>query len=240
MPKTRQEKEQIVKTLTKLFKDSPSVVFANYQGLSVPQADELRDKMFESNVTYMVAKKTLINRAVQEVGLEIDSKKLPGMLGLAFGSDDEVAPAKILGDMGKNTSLELVGGLFNGNLVTQEYVVSLSKLPGRTQLYGMFVNVINGPVSGFVRALDAIRAKKEEAEGTPAPAEAPAEEASKAETAVPEAPESSESPAPADPPTPEASEGSESKPEEKPAEEPAKESAPAEESPATAEEPPKE
>ncbi len=230
MPKTRQEKEQIVKTLTKLFKDSPSVVFANYQGLSVPQADELRDKMFESNVTYMVAKKTLINRAVQEVGLEIDSKKLPGMLGLAFGSDDEVAPAKILGDMGKNTSLELVGGLFNGNLVTQEYVVSLSKLPGRTQLYGMFVNVINGPVSGFVRALDAIRAKKEESEGAPAPAEAPAEEAPKAE----------ETPAPADPPTPEASEGSESKPEEKPAEEPAKESAPAEESPATAEEPPKE
>ncbi len=221
MPKTRQQKEVIVKELSKLFKESPSVVFANYQGLSVPQADELRDKMFESNVTYMVAKKTLINRAAQEAGFELDSKQFPGMLGLAFGTEDEVTPAKILGDISKDTSLELVGGLFNGSVVTQEYVVSLSKLPGRTQLYGMFVNVINGPVSGFVRALDAIRAKKEEEEGAPAPAEAPAKEAPKAE----------ETPTPADPPTPEASESSESKPEEKPAEESAKESAPAEEAP---------
>lgn len=217
MPKTRQQKEVIVKELAKLFKESPSVVFANYQGLSVPQADQLRDKMFENNVTYMVAKKTLINRAAQEAGFELDSKQFPGMLGLAFGSDDEVTPAKILGDMTKDTSLELVGGLFDGTVVTQEYVVSLSKLPGRTQLYGMFVNVINGPVSGFVRALDAIRAKKEESEGTPAPAEAPAEEAPKAE----------EAPAPADPPSPEVSESSEAP----------KESAPAEEAPAQAEEP---
>ncbi|MBD3281568.1 50S ribosomal protein L10 [Candidatus Uhrbacteria bacterium] len=217
MPKTRQQKEVIVKELTKLFKESPSVVFANYQGLSVPQADQLRDKMFEENVTYLVAKKTLINRAAKEAGIEFDSKQFPGMLGLAFGSDDEIAPAKLLGDMTKDTSLELVGGLFDGSVVTQEYVVSLSQLPGRTQLYGMFVNVINGPVSGFVRALDAIRAKKEEEEGAPAPTEAPAEEAPKAE----------EAPAPAE----------ESKPEEKPAEEPAKESAPAEEAPAPAEEP---
>jgi large subunit ribosomal protein L10 len=212
MPKTRQEKEVIVKSLTQLFKDSPSVVFANYQGLTVPQVDELRDKMYEVKIPYVVAKKTLINRAAKEAGFEINSKDFPGMLGLAFGTDDEVAPAKVLGDMTKSTSLELVGGLFNGAIVTQDYVISLSKLPGRTQLYGMFVNVINGPVSGFVRALDAIRAKKEEEEGAPAPA---AEE-----------PKVEEAPAPAE----------ESKPEEKPAEEPAKEEAPAEATPAPAEE----
>jgi len=217
MPKTRQQKEEVIKSLTKLFKDSPSVVFANYQGLTVPQVDELRDKMFEGEITYVVAKKTLINRAAKDAGFEIDSKQFPGMLGLAFGSDDEVAPAKILGDMTKDTSLELVGGLFNGEVVTQDYVVSLSKLPGRTQLYGMFVNVINGPVSGFVRALDAIRAKKEEEEGAPAPAEEP-----KAE----EAPKAEEKPA-EEPATPA---------EEKPAEEPAKDEAPAEATPAPAEE----
>ncbi|MDF1496843.1 MAG: 50S ribosomal protein L10 [Patescibacteria group bacterium] len=223
MPKTRQEKEVIINSLTQLFKDSPSVVFANYQGLTVPQVDELRDKMFESKIPYVVAKKTLINRAAKEAGFEINSKDFPGMLGLAFGTDDEVAPAKILGDMTKSTTLQLVGGLFNGSVVTQDYVVSLSKLPGRTQLYGMFLNVINGPTSGFVRALDAIRAKKEEAEGAPAPApEAPKAEAEvaaapaeekPADSPSPEATESTEAPkaeeTPADPPTPEATEGAE-------------------------------
>ncbi len=210
MPKTRQQKEEVIKSLTQLFKDSPSVVFANYQGLSVPQVDELRDKMFEEKLTYVVAKKTLINRAAKEAGFEIDSKQFPGMLGIAFGTDDEVAPAKVLGDMSKDTPLELVGGLFDGTIVTQEYVVTLSKLPSRIQLYGMFVNVINGPVSGFVRALDALRIKKEEEEGAPAPA--------------PEAPKAEEAPAEAP------------KAEDKSAEEPAKEEAPAE-TPAPAEAP---
>jgi len=225
MPKTRQQKEEVIKSLTKLFKDSPSVVFANYQGLTVPQVDELRDKMFEGEITYVVAKKTLINRAAKDAGFEIDSKQFPGMLGLAFGSDDEVAPAKILGDMTKDTSLELVGGLFNGEVVTQDYVVSLSKLPGRTQLYGMFVNVINGPVSGFVRALDAIRIKKEEDSPTPEAMESKSESRAD-EKATEEAPKAEEAPAPAE----------ESKPEEKPAEEPAKEETPAEATPAPAEE----
>ncbi len=202
MPKTRQQKEEAVQVLTKLFKDSSSVVFANYQGLTVPQVDELRDKMFEGNVTYVVAKKTLINRAAKEAGYEINAKQFPGMLGIAFGTDDEIAPAKLLGEMTKNTSLTLEGGLFNGAVVAQDYVVKLSKLPGRTQLYGMFLNVINGPTSGFVRALDAIRAKKEEAEGAPAPAPA----APKAEAEVAEAPVEEK---PVDPPAPEAAEGAE-------------------------------
>lgn len=222
MPKTRQQKQEVISSLTKLFKDSSSVVFANYQGLTVPQVDALRDKMHEGNVTYVVAKKTLINRAAKDAGYEIDSKQYPGMLGMAFSSDDEVAPAKIFGDMSKNTSLELVGGLFDGQAVSQEYVISLSKLPGRQQLYGMFVNVINGPVSGFVRALDAIRAKKEEEEGAPAPAETPAVEALKAE----EAPAPAEDVKPEETPAEVASEASAT--EEAPAEAPKAEEAPKE------------
>jgi len=220
MPKTRQQKEVVIKSLTDLFKNSSSVVFANYQGLTVPQVDELRDKMHEGNVTYVVAKKTLINRAASDAGVALDSKQFPGMLGIAFGSEDEVTPAKIFGDMTKDTSLELVGGLFNGEVVSKEYVISLSKLPGRQQLYGMFVNVINGPVAGFVRALDAIRAKKEEEEGAPAPAP----EAPKAEEAAPEAPAETtavpaEAPAPAEEPKTEEA----PKAEETPAEEAPKE-----------------
>ncbi|MFZ6015868.1 MAG: 50S ribosomal protein L10 [Patescibacteria group bacterium] len=206
MPKTRQQKEVVVKNLSQLFKDSTAVVFADYKGLSVPQADELRDKMHEGNVKYMVAKKTLINLAAKEAGYELNAKSMPGMLGVAFGSDDEVVPAKIFGDISKTSSLTLVGGLYDGQVVSQDYVVSLSKLPGRQQLYGMFVNVINGPTSGFVRALDAIRAKKEEAEGAPAPAptaETPATETAEsgsdeAETAEAPVEARAEAPSPAE------------------------------------------
>jgi len=161
MAKSRQQKAATKEKLVKLFKDSSSVVFADYQGLNVPQADELRNKMYEGKVTYMVAKKSLINLSAKEAGVDVDAKQYPGMIGIAFGSDDEIAPAKILGDMSKKSSIKLVGGIFGGKAVTQDYVITLSTLPSRNQLYGMFLSVINGPLSGFVRALDAIRKQKE-------------------------------------------------------------------------------
>lgn len=163
MPKTRKEKEAIKDRLSKLFQESVCTVFADYRGLTVPQADELRDKMHEAGVTYLVAKKTLLNLAAKEVGVELNAKQFPGMIGVAFGTEDEVAPAKALGDMSKTTDLKLVGGIFDGAVVSEEYVTSLSKLPGRQELYGMFVGTIAGPMSAFVRALDAVAKQKESA-----------------------------------------------------------------------------
>ncbi|MBU2566749.1 50S ribosomal protein L10 [Patescibacteria group bacterium] len=190
MPKTRQQKEEIKEILVQNFKQSPSVYFADYQGLNVSQADDLRKKMYEGQIKYIVAKKTLINMAAKEAGIEFDAKQLPGMIGIAFSSEDEIAPAKILGDLSKSTSLKLVGGIFDGASVDQDYVITLSKLPGREQLYSMFLSVINGPVSGFVRVLDAVRKQKEETESKEAqpPAEVKTEEAAPvAESPVEEA-----------------------------------------------------
>lgn len=163
MAKTKQQKADAKDKLVKLFKDSQAVVFADYQGLNVLKADVLRKKMFEQKLTYVVAKKSIINLAAKEAGIEMDAKALPGMIGVAFSAEDEVAPAKILGDMSKETTIKLVGGIYNKKAVDQSYVINLSVLPSKQQLYGMFVGVINGPVSGFVRVLDAIRQQKEEA-----------------------------------------------------------------------------
>lgn len=163
MAKSKQQKADSKDKLVKLFKDSSSVVFADYQGLTVPKADLLRKKMREEGVSYMVAKKSIINLAAKEAGVEVDVKSMPGMLGVAFGSVDEIAPAKILGDMTKETPIKLVGGIFEKKVIPQAQVVALSKLPGKQQLLGMLVSVVAGPMSGFVRALDAIGKKKETA-----------------------------------------------------------------------------
>ena len=50
-----------------------------------------------------------------------------------------MAPAKVLGDVAKTTSLKLMGGIFEGAVVDQEKVVALSKLPSKKELLGMVV-----------------------------------------------------------------------------------------------------
>lgn len=182
MPKTRQEKEAIKAKLVAAFKKAKSVVFADYQGLKVAQADTLRKKAREAEVEYQVAKKSLMTLAAKEAGFELNAKQFPGMLGAAFGTTDEVAPAKVLGDMGKDTSLKLVGGIFEGQVVGADKVQALSKLPSKQQLLGQVVGTMYAPVSAFVRALNAIRESLEK--GSPAPAAAPAAPEAKEEPAA--------------------------------------------------------
>jgi len=185
MPKTRQEKEVIKDRLQKEFSTAKSVMFADYQGMTVGQADTLRKKTRASGVSFIVAKKSLFTRAAKDAGIELDAKQFPGMLGAAFGMEDEVAPAKVLGDMSKDMPLKIVGGLFEGKTIDKEKAVALSKLPSKHELLGILVGTMYAPVSAFVRALNAIRESRE-TPAAPAPVVdvAPATEAA----AVVEAP----------------------------------------------------
>lgn len=181
MPKTRQQKLVAKDRLVQEFKSAKSVIFADYQGMTVEQVSDLRKKTREANIDYVVAKKSLFTLAAKEAGIELNAKQFPGMLGAAFGLEDEVAPAKVLGDATKKTSMKLVGGLFEGVMVNQEKAIALSKLPSKKELLGMVVGTMYAPVSAFVRALNAIREARES--GSPVVA-APAV----AEDVAPEAP----------------------------------------------------
>jgi large subunit ribosomal protein L10 len=202
MAKTRAQKEVTLTALAEGFKGASTVAFADYRGLTVAQVDELRKKMRESDVRYIVAKKSLVTRAAKDAGYDLNAKQFDGMLGCAFGMSDEVAPAKVLGDMSKKTTVQIVGGIFGGAVATKEKMVMLSKLPSKLELLGTVVGTIYAPVSAFVRVLNAVREaretgasseKREASEEIPAtpsadaPVEAPVESAPAEVAAAPEA-----------------------------------------------------
>ncbi len=189
MPKSRQQKTDALTALTEAFKAGKSVMFADYQGMTVSKVTDLRKKMDAQGVKYIVAKKTLLRLAAKEAGYDITGTSLPGMLGAAFTKDDEMAAAKLIGDAGKEAPIKLVGGIFDGKVVDGAYAISLSKLPSKSQLLGQLLSVLNGPAAAFVRV---INAKSEQmGSGAVAPAapasEAKTEEAPAAEAPAPEA-----------------------------------------------------
>ncbi len=197
MPKTRSQKSEAVAELTGALKGATSAAFADYQGMSVQSITALRKKMHVEGVRYLVAKKTLLTRAAKDAGFQVDFKSFPGMIGMAIATQDEMAPSKLIGDAGKTQPIKLVGGIFEGNVVDKATIEQLSKLPSKSQLLTQLLYVLNGPMSGFARLLNAYGEQKNA--GAPAPvaaapvaevvAEAPkAEEAAPAVEAVPEAP----------------------------------------------------
>lgn len=174
MPLTKEQKKEVLDKLIQDMKQAKSVIFADYQGMSVQDVRDLRAQMREKGVSFVVAKKTLLNIASKEAGFgEIPPEAIEGPVGAAFGMEDEISPAKIIHQLGKkNQHLKLRGALFDGRILSVAETKTLAEIPSFEELVGKFMylvkypvqgfhGVLNNTVSGFVRALDAIREQKE-------------------------------------------------------------------------------
>lgn len=151
---TKQQKKELVKDLAEKIKTSKAVVLSDFKGLSVKDMTILRSELREKNINLQVLKKTLINIAFKEAGVEMDVKKIEGQLAVAVASDDEVEAAKIIARMSKvNENLKIMGGLLGKNVLSQEEVMALSKLPSKEELLAKLVGTLKAPISGFTNVL---------------------------------------------------------------------------------------
>lgn len=154
-------KKQLVEEIKGKLEKATSVVFVDYKGLNVAQADALRKNFRENNAEYKVYKNRLMLRALNEMGIEGVEEHLNGTTSVAFGYEDEVVPAKLLADAAKDTNtMNVKFGIFEGKAVDAAYVNSIASLPNKDTLIAMLLNVLNGPASGLARALNAIAENK--------------------------------------------------------------------------------
>lgn len=154
MPKTKQQKETTIRTLAELLKQAKAVVFANFQGLKVKESEELRNQCREQNITCVAVKKTLLKKALQEIGFDVDVKKFSGGVASAFGLEDEVVPAQVFANFAKtHEAVKFFGGILEGKFIEASKVIELSKLPSKSELYAKLVGSLNAPVSGLVNVL---------------------------------------------------------------------------------------
>lgn len=158
MPKTKQQKKEIVDSLKDKFGRSKSVVFTSFDGLGVKDNEELRKRLREQGSEYCVAKKTLLDIAFKDME-DVSPKELSGRVAAIFGYEDEVAPAKTVSDFQKETSddnkekIAFLGGILEGRFIDGEKVKDLAKVPSRQELYAKLVGSMNAPVSGLVNTL---------------------------------------------------------------------------------------
>lgn len=170
----RPEKAGKVAELKDLLSSSKGAVLVDYCGLTVAEDTELRSKMREAGVKYMVAKNTFIRIAAKEAGVEGLDSYLEHNTAVAFSAEDPVAPAKILNDFSKDhKALEIKAGILDGKVIVLDEVKALAELPSRDELLAKLVGSMQAPISGlvnvlqgtirnFVYTLEAVRQKKEQ------------------------------------------------------------------------------
>ncbi|MFA6423744.1 MAG: 50S ribosomal protein L10 [Candidatus Magasanikbacteria bacterium] len=153
MPKTRQQKIKTIESLTGGLKDSKGAVFASFAGLKVADFEELRKQARSENVQVQVAKKTLVKRVFDDLGVSADPKTFAGGVVTLSGAD-EVTAAKVFGNFAKtHETVSIFGGILEGKFIDAMSVKHLSTLPSKQQLLGQLVGTLNAPVSGFVNVL---------------------------------------------------------------------------------------
>ncbi len=155
MPKSKQQKHNEVDALQKGLAAAKAVVFANFQGLTVAQSEELRKSARAVGVDVFAAKKTLVKRALEGAGIkDIGTDAFQGGVATFLATQDEVSAAKVVNDFAKTHEIVTIfGGVLENKFITAASVKSLAALPTKQQLLGQLVGTLNAPVSGFVNVL---------------------------------------------------------------------------------------
>ena len=168
-----QKKIDTVSRLSEKISRAKAMVFVDYRGLKHKQMEELRKSLKKLHGEFIVAKNTLLQRALSEYR---ESKGLRQFLtdttATLFAYADEVSPIKALLKYFKAAGVgKTKGGFLGEHVLSEADVTMLATLPTRDVLLSQLVGQLNAPIQGlhdglqwnmrtFVYALDRVRERK--------------------------------------------------------------------------------
>lgn len=155
-----ENKKVVVDEIKNKLSNAKTIVFVDYIGTNVAQDTALRAEVRKENCEYKVYKNRLVLRALNELGLTGYDEYLNGTTAIAFSSESETAPAKVIYDAAKtNNKLKIKCGIMNGQMIDSAYVQSLATIPSKEVLIAQLLGMLQSPIRGLAVALSEIAKK---------------------------------------------------------------------------------
>lgn len=155
------QKQSVIDEIKERTQNAKSIVLFDYRGITDSEAKELRVKLRESNSDYKVYKNTLMARAFNDLGIDLN-EGLTGPSAFAFG-EDQIAPIKTLAEFAKeHPALVLKVGIVDGEKADQAKLAEYATLPSRDGLLTMLAGGMIGLVKDLSICLDLYSQQKEE------------------------------------------------------------------------------
>jgi ribosomal protein L10 len=123
-------------------------LLVNMVGLNANTNGRLRAELRKKNIHILVVKNSLARRATAGTRLAPMFEGLSGTSAVCWGGEDIVSLAKEIVRLANDAKLkpfEARGGVMDGQKLTSEQVVHVSKLPSRIEQLGILVGQILGP-----------------------------------------------------------------------------------------------
>jgi len=186
-------KKKRVDALVKELENAESIVFSDYKGLTVEQDTQMRAEFREKNLNYKVVKNSISSRAFEKLGIKGLEETLTGPTAIAYSNEDIVlAPRLIREYTEKFRKMSIKGGIVGKEVHPLDYIMALSRVESRENLYGKLLFMMLYPLTAFAQIASQLaekgtetgaatvaelaQAKAEEPKEAEEPAEEPAEE----------------------------------------------------------------
>ena len=154
---SKTERQETVDSLAAQFKASPALYVTDFTGLNVLRMTELRRRLRNAGVGYVVVKNTLAQRALAANKISALDEHLAGPTGLVLAGKDPVIAAKVLTDFAREFDKPAIKiGLVDGKAVTPEQVKQLASLPSREVLLSQLAGAMQAPVAEFAGVMNAM------------------------------------------------------------------------------------
>ena len=173
MSANQEAKKVVAQEIAEKIKASKSVVFVDYNKLTVAEVSELRRKCRQAGCEYKVYKNTLLKKALNELGYNQFDNDLNGPTAVAFAGD-ETSAAKVMVAASKDYADKIVlkSAFVDNTYYDKAGVKALASMPTREEMIAKMLGSINAPatnlagvlnnvISGLVRVLDGIAKQKQ-------------------------------------------------------------------------------
>lgn len=154
-----EQKQAMVAEVSARLAGAQAVIVAEYRGLDVERATQLRSKARQAGLYLRVLKNTLARRAVQGTPFEKLSDAMVGPLMYGI-STDPVACAKVLSEFAKeNEQFVIKAGAMPNTVMSVQDVKALAALPSREQLLATLMGTLQAPMAKLVRTMNEVPGK---------------------------------------------------------------------------------
>ncbi len=160
MPLTRPQKEARVEELKKQLASKSSVLVGDFTGMDVATATDMRQKLREASVEYVVVKNSLAKLVMDEAGFGALKDHMTGPNGFVMTDGDAAVAAKIMVEFEKTAKTPQIRiGIIDAAIVTAADIRRIAELPSREVLLAQIAAGFQAPVAGLARLLNELARK---------------------------------------------------------------------------------
>lgn len=153
------EKIEKVAALKERIEGADALLLAEYRGLSVHDATELRRSLSEQ-ARFAIVKNTLFQRAAADAGVAELEALLDGPTAVAFVQGDVVATAKKVVDAAKRfPALVLKGGYLDGKVLSAAEAQALAALESREVMLSKVAGLMKAEMARAASMFEAIQGR---------------------------------------------------------------------------------